>query len=548
MEEYMRDLVGQYLLTSMSNLPVLTFSFLVLIVVLLLVTLGLHYLAKMRRVFRELHTSLRQVAHQVTDIDSCEIGNLQKLTKIVSENGFDLLDSATKQLVDDSKRLYHGKWITKPSNVYNFDNLLTRQQYTLFTYEIPLQLIAVSSLLSSIFWLSGFSFIADQNAIILGVSGLPVLLGAFMALIIAITVQRNRYQLQQAINYLAEVSMRRIPVFEELAGTAVLIDSFVRYDREMNESVAYLAETVDKLSRSELAKEISANVRDVMLNEIAPAYQQASNALVDLAGELQAKQSKGMEVLAREFTEVVGRNLNEQLTGFYQEVGTLIERLQTSSSDIDLAMQNLAQAKEDQLSLQTNTQQALQELANARQAWQQDMEQSSNAIASLAETASNLESIYTGEQNQLADRLNNLSAELQAFSEETNQLISSVVKENNNTRETVESLENSNNRLLSDLHQLSMEMTRNSDILSRQSSQINDSLANLNEHLNQSINQFSYQLQAGVKNTLNEFDESLAEISLRLANTTAEIKDSAQSITNSLRAQNKLSSNEEISK
>lgn len=544
----MRDLVGQYLLTSMSNLPVLTFSFLVLIVVLLLVTLGLHYLAKMRRVFRELHTSLRQVAHQVTDIDSCEIGNLQKLTKIVSENGFDLLDSATKQLVDDSKRLYHGKWITKPSNVYNFDNLLTRQQYTLFTYEIPLQLIAVSSLLSSIFWLSGFSFIADQNAIILGVSGLPVLLGAFMALIIAITVQRNRYQLQQAINYLAEVSMRRIPVFEELAGTAVLIDSFVRYDREMNESVAYLAETVDKLSRSELAKEISANVRDVMLNEIAPAYQQASNALVDLAGELQAKQSKGMEVLAREFTEVVGRNLNEQLTGFYQEVGTLIERLQTSSSDIDLAMQNLAQAKEDQLSLQTNTQQALQELANARQAWQQDMEQSSNAIASLAETASNLESIYTGEQNQLADRLNNLSAELQAFSEETNQLISSVVKENNNTRETVESLENSNNRLLSDLHQLSMEMTRNSDILSRQSSQINDSLANLNEHLNQSINQFSYQLQAGVKNTLNEFDESLAEISLRLANTTAEIKDSAQSITNSLRAQNKLSSNEEISK
>lgn len=544
----MRDLVGQYLLTSMSNLPVLTFSFLVLIVVLLLVTLGLHYLAKMRRVFRELHTSLRQVAHQVTDIDSCEIGNLQKITKIVGENGFDLLDSATKQLVDDSKRLYHGKWITKPSNVYNFDNLLTRQQYTLFTYEIPLQLVAVSSLLSSIFWLSGFSFITDQNAIILGVSGLPVLLGAFMALIIAITVQRNRYQLQQAINYLAEVTMRRIPVFEELAGTAVLIDSFVRYDREMNESVAYLAETVDKLSRSELAKEISANVRDVMLNEIAPAYQQASNALVDLAGELQAKQSKGMEVLAREFTEVVGRNLNEQLTGFYQEVGTLIERLQTSSSDIDLAMQNLAQAKEDQLSLQTNTQQALQELANARQAWQQDMEQSSNAIASLAETASNLESVYTGEQNQLADRLNNLSAELQAFSEETNQLISGVVKENNNTRETVESLENSNNRLLSDLHQLSMEMTRNSDILSRQSSQINDSLANLNEHLNQSINQFSYQLQAGVKNTLNEFDESLAEISLRLANTTAEIKDSAQSITNSLRAQNKLSSNEEISK
>lgn len=542
----MCDLVGLYFLLSMSNLPALTFSFLVLIVVLLLVGLALHYLAKMRRSFTLLHNCLRYVAHQVTEIDSCDIVNLQKLSKIVSDNGFELLDSATKQLVDDSKRLYHGKWITKPSNVYNFDNLLTHQQYMLFTYEIPLQFVAISSLLSSIFWLSGFSFLADQSSVVLGISGLPVLLGAFMALIISITVQRNRYRLHQAINYLVEVTMRRIPVFEELAGTAVLIDSFVRYDREMNESVAYLAETVDKLGRSELAKEISANVHDVMLNEIAPAYQQASNALVDLAKELQNKQSTGMEVLAREFTAVVAQNLNEQLSGFYKEVDNLTARMQASATDIDLAMQNLAQAKEDQLSLQANTQQALQELANARIAWQQDMQQSGAAISSLAETAANLETIYTGEQNQLADRLNSLSSELQGFSEEINQLISGLVKENNNTREVVEDLENSNNRLLSDLHQLSMEMTRNSDVLSRQSSQINDSLANLNEHLNQSINQFSYQLQAGVKNTLNEFDASLAEISLRLSNTTAEIKDSAQSITNSLRSQNKLAGNEDM--
>ncbi len=542
----MKALVGRYFLTSMSNLPVLTFSFLILIVVLLLVSLALHYLSKMRKAFTSIHGSLRQVAHLVTDIDSCDIANLKKLSQIVNENGFDLLDSATKQLIDDSKRLYHEKWITKPSNVYNFDNLLTRQQYTLFTYEIPLQLVAVSSLLSAIFWLSGFSFLSDQSALVLGISSLPVLLGAFMALILAITVQRNHYQIQQAINYLSEVTMRRIPVFEELAGTAVLIDSFVRYDREMNESVAYLAETVDKLSRSELAKEISANVRDVMLNEIAPAYQQASNALVDLATELQTKQSQGMEVLAREFTNVVASNLNEQLSGFYKQVDNLAARLQASSTDVDLALANLAQAKADQLSLQQNTEQALQELAQARQDWQADMQRSAEAISSMAETASNLESVYTGEQNQLADRLNNLSGELQGFAEEINQLLSNLVKENTNTREVVENLENSNNRLLSDLHQLSMEMTRNSDILSRQSSQINDSLANLNEHLNQSINQFSYQLQAGVKNTLNEFDSSLAEISLRLANTTAEIKDSAQSITNSLRAKNTLAGNEEV--
>lgn len=542
----MKALVGRYFLTSMSNLPVLTFSFLILVVVLLLVSLALHYLSKMRKAFTSIHGSLRQVARIVTDIDSCDIANLKKLSQIVNENGFDLLDSATKQLIDDSKRLYHEKWITKPSNVYNFDNLLTRQQYTLFTYEIPLQLVAVSSLLSAIFWLSGFSFLSDQSALVLGISSLPVLLGAFMALILAITVQRNHYQIQQAINYLSEVTMRRIPVFEELAGTAVLIDSFVRYDREMNESVAYLAETVDKLSRSELAKEISANVRDVMLNEIAPAYQQASNALVDLATELQTKQSQGMEVLAREFTNVVASNLNEQLSGFYKQVDNLAARLQASSTDVDLALANLAQAKADQLSLQQNTEQALQELAQARQDWQADMQRSAEAISSMAETASNLESVYTGEQNQLADRLNNLSGELQGFAEEINQLLSNLVKENTNTREVVENLENSNNRLLSDLHQLSMEMTRNSDILSRQSSQINDSLANLNEHLNQSINQFSYQLQAGVKNTLNEFDSSLAEISLRLANTTAEIKDSAQSITNSLRAKNTLAGNEEV--
>lgn len=526
-----------FYIAGSSNLPVLSFSFFVLLVVLMIVTLALHYLAKMRRTYSSLHGSLRAVAHNVTEIKSCDIANLKLLSQIVTQQGFDLLDSATKQLEDDSERLYHGKWITKPSNVYNFDNLLTAKQYTLFTYEIPLQIIAVSSLLSAIFWLSGFSFISsEQSSVVLSVSSLPLLLGAFMALLLAITVQRNRYKLQQAINYLVEVTMRRIPVFEELAGTAVLVDSFVRYDREMNESVAYLAESVDKLSHKELAEEISANIREVMLNEIAPAYKKASDALVDLAENLADKQSKGMAELADNFAAAVSRNLTERLQGFYTEMDKLTQSLQAGSSQVDIALDNLAQAKADQLELQQNTQLALQQLAEVRQQWQDDMQANSEAIKSIAATTSNFENIYNGEQNQLADRLNNLSSELQVFSTEMNNLLSALVNENNNTRNNVQSLEDSNNRLLSDLHQLSQEMAHNADTLSRQSAQINDSLAGLNESLNRSVNQFSYQLSAGVKNTLNEFDESLAEISLRLANTTTEIKDSAQSISNSLRA------------
>lgn len=527
----------------MDNLGTIIFSALVAATVLVIILTSAHYLNKMRGVFRRLHHDLRLVSSRITEIKSCDINNLAQVSRIVAEDGFELLNSATEQLTDDAERLYQNKWITKPAHTFTFDNLLNKQQYTLFTLEIPLQLIAISMLLSAIFWLCGFSFLSGNSSLVLSLSGLPVIIACFFALLLTITVLHNKQQLHQDINYLSEVITRRVPVFEELAGTAVLVDSFVRYDREMNESVAFLAESVDKLTHHELADKVSENIRAVMSEEIAPAYQKAANALVALAEELQAKQSQGMAELAHEFTQQVGRTLNVQLEAFYRELNILIENMQKSSGDIDLAIKTIEQAKADQLELQQNTQIALEQLAVTRNTWQEDMRVNTESVHSLAETAAHLEAIYNGEQNQLNHRLEDLSNELHVFSAELAKLLTTLEKENNNTGTIVNSLENSNNRLLSEVRQLSMEMTQSADIMTRQSSQINDSLASLNENLNTSINQFSYQLQAGVKNTLNEFDESLAEISLRLANTTAEIKDSAQSISNSLRTQNQPNTN-----
>ena len=505
------------------------------LVTLLISGVSIHYLVSNRRLFQRLNQSMLNASDDIRNLDRCDIANLPWVRETLDDPDFPLLGSAAEQMVEDSERLYQGKWIANPSRLFQLDNLLTRKEFTLISQEVPARVLAVSLLASALFWLLGSIIFDSRSLSVLLPASLPLIIGFGFAAMMALSNDRTRRELSRSGQYLADLLMRRLPVFEELAGTAVLIDSFVRYDREMSESVAFLSETVERLVHNELADSISENVRVVMQEDIAPSYQQAAAVLVDLASTITERQEAGMHELATDFSKNLSRTLADDLTALFQEMRVLTERFQASSNDVDMSLQALSDAAMLQQNLQERSTLVLEQLATEREQWNQEITTVRESLAQMSDMTSNLTELYSGESMNLGNRMGTLSEELSAFSVSIHEVLGGLARENHTLRSSMTELDQHGTRLLEDLRQLSLEMGQQSSNLARQSAQVNENLADLNMNLNESVRQFSVQLQSSVETTLNDFDESLGEVSMRLANTTGEIRDSLRQQQTTLR-------------
>ena len=515
------------------------------LITLLISGVSLYYLASNRRLFQRLNQSMLNASDDIRNLDRCDIANLPWIRETLDDPEFPLLGSAAEQMVEDSERLYQGKWIANPSRLFQLDNLLTRKEFTLISQEVPARVLALSLLASALFWLLGSIIFENRSLGVLLPASLPLIIGFGFAAMLALSNDRTRRELSRSGQYLADLLMRRLPVFEELAGTAVLIDSFVRYDREMSESVAFLSETVERLVHNELSDAISENVRVVMQEDIAPSYQQAAAVLVDLASTITERQEAGMHELATDFSNNLSRTLADDLTALFQEMRVLTERFQESSNDVDMSLQALSDAAMLQENLQERSTVVLEQLASERDHWNEEIVTVRESLAQMSEMTSNLTALYSGESMNLGTRLETLSEELSAFSASIHVVLGGLADENQTLRSSMTELDKHGTRLLEDLRQLSLEMGQQSSNLARQSAQVNENLADLNMNLNESVRQFTVQLQSGVESTLNDFDESLAEVSMRLANTTGEIRDSLRQQQTTLRRAHDEATSEE---
>ena len=504
----------------------IVFWSLLILISLVILGVSIFTISRNKRLFNRLNQTMMGAADDIRSLERCDIANLPWIRETLDQPDFPLLGSAAEQIVEDSERLYQGKWIANPSRLFHLDNLLTRKQFTQLSREVPARMLAVSLLASALLWLLGSILFNTRSLNIFLPAAIPLMLGIVFGLIISLSNDRIKRDLERSGQYLDDLLMRRLPVFEELAGTAVLIDSFVRYDREMSESVAYLSDTIDRLAHNELADKISENIRVVMQEEIAPSYQQAAAVLVDLASTITERQETGMHDLASQFSSNLSHILADDLTPLFAEIRALTERLQSSSTDIDVGLEALQDAAELQEQLQNKTTEILERVAEGQDVWNNEISTMQDSLQQMTDMTKQLTDLYSGESMELGKKLEQLSQELNAFSVSIHEVLGGLAEENQSLQKASQNVGEQGARLLDDLRQVSLELSQQGTTLARQSNQINENLTNLNLNLTESVRQFQVQMQSGVENTLQDFDEGLAEVSLRLANTTGEIRDS----------------------
>ncbi len=498
---------------------------LLLVIVCLIIIAGSVYFLLQNRKFHTLFLqTLSSVTESISELDRCRIENLEPLRDELRSERFPLLSEVGEKLYKDSERLYQGKWIADPAPLLRRDRVLTRSQYRSASGELPIQILSVSVLATSLFLLIGLSGSVNRT-LVTQISFLPALFGAVAALLLFFQAHRARQSIDRALNHLSETIVEKVPVFRELAGTAALIESFFRYDRQMADSISLLSDTVDQLTHNELAESLAENVRLVMEKEVSPPLNAAADALHDLAGELTRRQEEGMRELAERFTDELVSSLDDRLRPFYSEIEHLTRDIYEANKQSDIALGTMEEYKQQSIDIQSNLSRVLEDLDRAGESWRQDMADNKKSVEALAETSARLAELQAGSEDNLAHELGLLREKFSEVQDSLYRVTQGLHLENQQASEFVRELSDNAQQTLGDMRQLTAVLIDQTSHIEKQNAVLQSGLKELEDGLNLSVRNFSAQILAGVEQTLDSFDEGLAEVTERLSNTTAEIND-----------------------
>ena len=163
---------------------------LLLVIVCLIIIAGSVYFLLQNRKFHTLFLqTLSSVTESISELDRCRIENLEPLRDELRSERFPLLSEVGEKLYKDSERLYQGKWIADPAPLLRRDRVLTRSQYRSASGELPIQILSVSVLATSLFLLIGLSGSVNRT-LVTQISFLPALFGAVAALLLFFQAHR----------------------------------------------------------------------------------------------------------------------------------------------------------------------------------------------------------------------------------------------------------------------------------------------------------------------------------------------------------------------
>lgn len=500
------------------------FWLLLIIVCLVIIGVSGYFLWQNRKFHTLFLQNITAVTDSIAHLERCRIENLPDLRQELRSERFPLLTEVGEKLYHDADRLYQGKWIGDPTPLLQRDRVMTRSQYRSCSGELPVQILSVSVLATSLFLLIGLSGTYNRT-LVTQISFLPALFGAVAALLLFFQAYRARQSIDRSLTHLAETIIEKVPVFRELAGTAALIESFFRYDRQMADSITVLSETVETLTHNELAEHLAQNVRLVMEEQVSPPLNAAADALHELAGELARKQEDGMRELAERFTEDLVRSLDEHLRPFYQEMANLTQDLFEANKQSEIALAMMEQYKQQSIEIQNNLNNTLEHLAQAGDSWQEDIARNKQSLERLAASTEKLAELQAGSEDNLAHELSLLREKFSQVEDSLYRVTQGLHLENQQAAAFVRELSDNSQATLGDMRQLTSILVDQTSHIEQQNEVLRNSLNALNEGLNESVKTFSAQLLTGVNQTLDSFDEGLAELTDRLSNTTAEIND-----------------------
>ena len=153
------------------------------------------------------------------------------------------------------------------------------------------------------------------------------------------------------------------------------------------------------------------------------------------------------------------------------------------------------------------------------------LKQMAEAQANLGLSSRQLSELQAGSANSLVTLVGNLGQQVAGFAQSMSQLTSDIKAENSNTRQSIKSMINNQNKTLEEYHKLSESMLDGSRDLANQAKIINQQLETMNSQLTATVKEFNTAVVSGVNEVIATMDSDVSNITAHLTNTVEEIRD-----------------------
>lgn len=520
-----------------SGLSFLTPTFWVSLLILVIVavsiiplSLGLTQMNLLRRLTNVVLAAIQHCTFRVSQLEGCQMENLPLVRQLIEEENYPQLTATFQEFERDSQKLFHGKWTPDLRHYFDREHLLTPAQFRRLTPDWSYRILAIGLLTGAFFLLLCLTLGTDQTQAVLPVCLLPAIIGTLLYFLTYYRADASRNELDRAMKVLAETATLRLPAFSDLAGSAVLVDAFMQYDRKMEASVHQLSETVSHLLNQEMVTAVSQSITQGIEQSLLPPLQHSHALLQDLATQLERRQDQGMRQLAEQFTLSVSDLLARRLEVFFRELDQYLTQLQGTRGELDQSLQSLETYRMQAGQLDQQIQEHLSALRTHQEQNQQHLQLLTDAQKSLADTSEQLHLYQSGSTNSLSALVGSLAQQVTGFSQSMHTLCENIQSASNQNREALQTLMDAQKHNLDGYRELSETMLTGGQTLNRQADLIQRQMEGMNQQLTESVQTFNQSVTNGVQKVLDQFDTELSDVTDRLSTTAGEIRDAAESI------------------
>lgn len=462
-------------------------------------------------------TNLVVADAELSKFSSSSMEQLSSVQKIIETIAVDSLTEEYKRLTIVSQEQYKDEYFVDPRSL----NAAFKQSPDYIRLQSSSsQIVALIGLLLTVLLIAFQNFFTGSNALMLSSSAFPFLLGFLLTYLILSSTKAD----QQTIDYQLDRLYARIkmvlPIYDPEAASRLLVERFVSYNDMLSQSAKDLV-------ADEVITAVSINLDTLLQKDLVPSLQQSSERLSQLAERLEEKQDQGMQLLASTFSEALTEKLEAQFKPMADQIHSYAGLMADSHKRTEDSIELFNQHRESLTHTSNAIEGSLQQLQEERVAWREEQQQLNQNINELSQASTALNDVQTSSLASFSERFDQVGEQLNRFTElnQMNQdkLLTLTTGFDALVRENMQE----NHKLLQDYRLLSAEIKSSSKQMEHSNLELASHLNRLSESLDASVNKFTTQIQQQVDGTLSDFDKGLAEMSLRLAHSATEMRDTA---------------------
>lgn len=483
--------------------------FFALVIPFLLIVLSSVYLTRIARIKADSLAQAEDWEDDLREVRPNSIQNLEAVGKVVAQEEDEVLSQAWQDLVEDSKTFFKGRWLPPLETYLNPQSLEGDSVKNLLSFRSPILIFSVAVLAATALFVYLRSV---PSRFMPALALIPFVVGLASTLFLANAVLELRFVLSEKYQRIYCALSKALPIYNSQQGVALLVDEMLEHESQLNDSVKRLEETTAQMAHADFAQGICLSVRQIMSQEVAPPLRQASEVLGDLARNLDQRQMTGMEKLAGDFSGQLSENLARHLGPLRQELLGLNQLMGRTRDFIQESVTVLNSNREYNARLNQEISQSLRLMTAAKNDLANEMSEVSQHVAIMSETGAKMSQSFSGKEEELADRIKDLASAMR----DALQVFSHGLKASSESIELA--------------GRLKQEQEQQFEEFSRQLSSLIANLEEIDQGIKTSSASFTQESAKYVQDTLQNFDQSLAEVVERLLFTASALRDAVDAL------------------